>query len=802
MGTAALRRTLATAALVCAAVVSLPATAQAGGTFAWGSNASGALGLDSPADFPEGVNVSQPAGLSLEGVTTMAAGNHNFALAIGPGGVVYSWGANEMGELGNGTTTNDPVPTPVPGLGPAKSVAASGRAGFAVMEDGTVKAWGRNLEGELGVGSNSGPEKCGSAGDCSTVPVTVPGLSHVRAMAAGPANVLALLEDGTVMAWGSNLNGQVGDGTTVQKTAPVHVPGLSEVVSIAAGGGPVGGGSYAVLANGEVRAWGSGNSGLLGDGSTERSLVPVAVSGLHEVTQVAAGASHALALLADGEVRAWGGGFHGQLGTGGSGSGYKSTVPVAVSGITGATAVAAAAYQSFALVAGGQLESWGDDQWGQLGDGKTRSESDVPEPVLCGLAGLEGIAAAAETTYAWGAGQETCPSLSSLSPDEGPPAGGTEVTITGTELGSTTQVDFGTTPTGSFHVESPTEVKATAPAGSEAVDVTVTTAHGTTTVSNSDQYFYAALPTVTGVTGYAKPGEHAEIQGTNLGNVTAVHFGSVAVTSFKVLDSHTLEMQAPVGVKGIVHVTVTNPTGTSEATPADRFLIEGAPEFGRCVKAFLPHFGWYANKGCTTEEEDSEYEWFPAVFGPAPLEHTGIKLTAGSLRIETQTGLTITCSGVQGAGSLSDYNRIETSGGLSLTGCSARKLGTCASGSNAGAVNTAPVSELLGLAEAGAGKFVDALQIEPTSGALFAQMTCGSHSLTVSGSFLARIGKAAAMVRAFKLKAGETSGKPELPGLQGEPAASLSVILDGGAGQSAAVKLKATETNEEAFEID
>jgi len=790
-----------TAAVVCAAAVSLPATAQANGTFAWGSNTAGALGLDSPADFPEGASVLQAAPLGLEGVTAMAAGGRHFALALGPGGVVYSWGQNDMGQLGNGTSTNDPAPTPVPGLGPARSIAASAGAGFAVMEDGTVKAWGRNLSGELGLGSNEGPETCVSGTPCSTVPVTVPGLSHVRALAAGPATILALLEDGTVMAWGGNTSGQVGDGTTVEKHVPVQVAGMSEAVSIAAGGGPCcAGASYAVLANGEVRAWGPGGSGRLGDGSTEDSHVPVAVSGISEATQVAAGVTHGLALLADGEVRAWGAGFRGQLGTGGAGNGYKSTVPVAVSGITDATAVAAADLHSFALLAGGQLVGWGDDSKGQLGNGTTQLETLLPQAVSCGLAGLEGIAAASESTYAWGASQEICPSLSAVSPDEGPPTGGNEVTITGTELGSTTGVKFGSTPAVSFHVESPTEVKAIAPAGSEAVDVTVTTSHGTTTVSRRDQYFYAALPTVTGVTGYAKPGEHAEVQGTNLGNVTAVRFGSVEQPNFKILDSHTLEMQAPAGVKGIVDVTVTNPTGTSEATPADRFLIEGAPEFGRCVKAFLPHYGWYADKGCTNEEESSNYEWFPAVLGPAPLEHPGVQIPSGSLRIETQAGLRVTCSGLQGAGSVNGYNRIETSGGLQLTGCSAGKLGTCASGANAGAVSTAPVSAHLGPAEAASG--VDALQVEPTGGGPLAQMTCGSHSLSVSGSFLTRIGKHAAMTRAFKLSAAETNGKPELTALQGESAASLSVSLDGGAGQPAAVKLKAKLTNEEAFEID
>jgi hypothetical protein len=316
-------------------------------------------------------------------------------------------------------------------------------------------------------------------------------------------------------------------------------------------------------------------------------------------------------------------------------------------------------------------------------------------------------------------------------------------------------------------------------------------------VSATDQFFYAALPTVTGVTGYAQPGGSAEILGTNLGNVTAVHFGSVEMHNFTILNSHVIEGRAPAGVKGIFDVTVTNPTGTSETTPADRFLIEGSPEFGRCVKAFRAFFGSYSDKGCTTEAESSEYEWFPAVLGPAPLAHAGVRLASGSVRIETPAGLRLTCSGIQDTGSVTGPNLIEIGGGLQLVGCSIRKLGTCT-----GPASTAPVSLHLGLAEAGAGTFVDAMQIEATGGGVLAQMTCGSHSLTLSGSFLARIGKPAAMERSFRLTAAETNGKPELTALQGQSASPLTVSLDGGEAQSAGVKVTVKQVNEERFEID
>ena len=119
-------------------------------------------------------------------------------------------------------------------------------------------------------------------------------------------------------------------------------------------------------------------TGQLGDGSTEYTDAPVAVSGLSEVTQVAAGGDNSLAVLKNGKVMAWGANGDGQLG---DGTTTVSDVPVAVSGISEATAVAGSERSSFALLKDGSVMAWGENEdegaAGELGDG-TETSSDVP----------------------------------------------------------------------------------------------------------------------------------------------------------------------------------------------------------------------------------------------------------------------------------------------------------------------------------------------------------------------------------------------------------------------------------------
>ena len=166
-----------------------------------------------------------------------------------------------------------------------KAISASGQVSLALLKNGTVMAWGDNTYGELGNGTNVSD---------SNVPVTVTGLSHVKAISAGGQVSLAMLKNGTVMAWGDNLDGELGNGTNVSDSnVPVTVTGLSSVKAISAGGSV----SLAMLKNGTVMAWGDNTYGELGNGTNvSHSNVPVAVAGLRHVKAISAGGYHSLAV--------------------------------------------------------------------------------------------------------------------------------------------------------------------------------------------------------------------------------------------------------------------------------------------------------------------------------------------------------------------------------------------------------------------------------------------------------------------------------------------------------------------------
>ena len=232
------------------------------------------------------------------------------------------------------------MPVAVPGISTVTAVAAGEEHSLALLANGTVLAWGDNHEGQLGDGTTK----------TSAVPVPVKGLSGVTAIAAGSLFSLALLNNGTVMAWGDNREGQLGDGTLRNSTVPVPVQGLSGVTAIAAGALH----SLAVLANGTAMAWGDNESGQLGIGrQVSLRVVPTAVAKITGITAIAAGEEHSVALLSDGSVWVWGGNGEFQLArpNGFPGGIGQSNVPLRVPGLGKAKAIAAGGSFSLAVVA-------------------------------------------------------------------------------------------------------------------------------------------------------------------------------------------------------------------------------------------------------------------------------------------------------------------------------------------------------------------------------------------------------------------------------------------------------------------
>jgi alpha-tubulin suppressor-like RCC1 family protein len=240
----------------------------------------------------------------------------------------------------------------------AQSISAGSEHTLVAKPDGTVWAWGVNNNGQLGLGSTTPNDR--------KVPEQVPGLSDVIAVSAGYQHNLALLDDGTVWAWGWNAFGQVGDGTSNNnRTSPVQVSGLTDVIAIAAGNSF----SLALKDDGTVWAWGYDGNGQLGDSvSLTNSTVPVQVFGLDDITHIAAGYHHGLAVKNDGTVWAWGLNNVGQLGYSNNNTTSQPT-PVQMFGVSGASKVAGGVQHSFVLKTDGTVMGTGYNNSGELGLG-------------------------------------------------------------------------------------------------------------------------------------------------------------------------------------------------------------------------------------------------------------------------------------------------------------------------------------------------------------------------------------------------------------------------------------------------
>jgi len=195
------------------------------------------------------------------------------------------------------------------------------------------------------------------------------------AVAAGNSFTITLGTDRTVWAWGSNSNGQLGNGTTTDSYTPLQVPGLAAIMAIAAGN------SFALaMENNElastVWAWGSNNNGQLGNGAMTDVYTVGEVSNMNGTGAIgiAAGYDHAVVVKNDGTVWTWGNNSNGQLG---NGTTTVSVVPVQVSGMSGVDAVAAGYFDTVVLKINGTVWTWGYNFYGQLGNGTT-TDSSIP----------------------------------------------------------------------------------------------------------------------------------------------------------------------------------------------------------------------------------------------------------------------------------------------------------------------------------------------------------------------------------------------------------------------------------------
>jgi alpha-tubulin suppressor-like RCC1 family protein len=579
-----------------------------GTVMAWGGNEVGQLGNGTTERslFPTPVS-------GLSEVTAISSFGR-FCLALLANGTVMAWGANGHGQLGDGTTESRDLPVAVSGLGGVVAIAAGEAHSLALLGDGTVLAWGSDVHGQLGDGGS----------EDRTAPVAVKGLSAVTAIAAGGEHSLALTSAGAVFAWGNGVYGQLGAGATTESHVPVAVSGLSSgVAAIAAGGRH----SLALLVDGTAMAWGGDEFGQLGNGafgSGAHSTTPVAVKGLSGAVSIAAGLYSNLALLTNQTVAVWGGDEHGQLGIGEEGLGSKSPLPVMMCGVMQAGGVAGGNFAGYVFgvtstlpcpAVTGVSPPVGTQAGGTTvtiaGSGFTGATAvevgtaqaseftvDSPTSIIAvtppavpppgnGFVEVRVRTPAGISPSSVLFGYKTPPKIEKLTPHAGSAGGGTTVTIYGTKFAEEHDelqaVRFGSVNAASFavtKVKGRTVVSAVSPA-SEAgsVDVTLTTQWGTSATSKSDVFRFA--PVVSGVTpskGSRVGGETVTIAGAGFAvgvNLTSFKFGSSKSKSASCASSSECKVVVPAHGAGVVDVHASANKATSAVNaPADLFTYE------------------------------------------------------------------------------------------------------------------------------------------------------------------------------------------------------------------------------------
>ena len=345
---------------------------------------------DTPATATQAVTVVAPID---------AGDDHTCAMQAD--GTVRCWGWNGYGQLGDGTTTDRNIPTLVPGLTGVVALATGYHHSCALKADGAVNCWGGNNYGQLGDGSTVNRPSPTVVSGLITLVDVVTGVKVV-AISVGTYHTCALKSNGVVRCWGYNGYGQLGDGTTANKSTPTAVPSLTEVAALTTGWKH----SCALKTDGTVRCWGANSNGQLGDGTTvdkstpTPTVVPALFIGLTPMTGVAtitSGDTHNCALKTDGTVRCWGDNTYGKLG---DGTNTLRTTPVVVPGLAGVAAVSAGIDHSCALQTDSTVRCWGYNGGGQLGDGTiVNKSSPVAVPSILSLANiLTGVKVAALAT--------------------------------------------------------------------------------------------------------------------------------------------------------------------------------------------------------------------------------------------------------------------------------------------------------------------------------------------------------------------------------------------------------------------
>ena len=353
-----------------------------GGALCWGSNAVRQLGSS-----PNSTSVPNPVSALGSDVVDISAGADHTCAVIKPG-VVLCWGSNQSGQIGNNGPTGymyatypyntDPA---VVSLGPGVHSVSAGESHTCAL--GGPYCWGNNEKGAVGA----------SASDVQAIPVPVSGAtsgqgqsSSIFRLSAGGMHTCAIesvhFGHGSFQSfgrcWGDNSQGQLGNGTTISSNMSVGIANTTNLSSVSSGYSH----TCAIADNG-ASCWGNNSHGQLGDGTTVSRSVPTLVQGLDglgDIVGVAAGKVHTCAVTQSGAALCWGDNSYGQLG---DGTTTAKLIPTQVKGLaSGVAAITTGHTHTCALMLDGAVFCWGGNAHGQIGDGTKGTDRVVPTPVV------------------------------------------------------------------------------------------------------------------------------------------------------------------------------------------------------------------------------------------------------------------------------------------------------------------------------------------------------------------------------------------------------------------------------------
>lgn len=294
------------------------AVVSGGAVKCWGYNLSGQLGNDTTSSSNTAVTA-----MGISGAIDVATGGSHSCARLSNGNV-WCWGHGYHGQLGTGQFIESDVPLQVDGVSGATALATGDNHSCAIVSGGIVKCWGRNDWGQLGNGGTNPDPGVASA-------IDVFGVSNAIAISAGTRHTCALLAGGSVSCWGHGGYGSLGNGLGQNSPTPVAVTGISAAVALVSG-------EYhncVLHTSGAMSCWGYNYFGQIGDGSNRNnSLSPQSVIGVSDVSAIAAGSEHTCARVSQSpiNVKCWGHGNFGQLGDGQVGGAHENPNPAFVLG--------------------------------------------------------------------------------------------------------------------------------------------------------------------------------------------------------------------------------------------------------------------------------------------------------------------------------------------------------------------------------------------------------------------------------------------------------------------------------------